>query len=146
VVVDDADMRITDVIRGDDHLNNTPRQMNIYDALGKPMPRFAHLPMILGPDGAKLSKRHGAVNVLGYREDGFLPHALLNYLVRLGWSHGDQERNWPLRGWMCVRGRRPRQSSWPIGSAPRPSAISRPARATCTRNRQTSTRQQSASI
>ena len=91
VVVDDADMRITDVIRGDDHLNNTPRQMNIYEALGKPVPRFAHLPMILGPDGAKLSKRHGAVNVLGYREDGFLPAALLNYLVRLGWSNGDQE-------------------------------------------------------
>ncbi len=91
VVVDDADMRITDVIRGDDHLNNTPRQMNIYAALDKPIPRFAHLPMILGPDGAKLSKRHGAVNVLGYREDGFLPAALLNYLVRLGWSHGDQE-------------------------------------------------------
>ncbi|MBK9654752.1 MAG: glutamate--tRNA ligase [Rhodanobacteraceae bacterium] len=91
VVVDDADMRITDVIRGDDHLNNTPRQMNIYEALGKPVPRFAHLPMILGPDGAKLSKRHGAVNVLGYREDGFLPAALLNYLVRLGWSYGDQE-------------------------------------------------------
>jgi glutamyl-tRNA synthetase len=91
VVVDDADMGITDVIRGDDHLNNTPRQMNIYEALGKPAPRFAHLPMILGPDGAKLSKRHGAVNVLGYREDGYLPNALLNYLVRLGWSHGDQE-------------------------------------------------------
>lgn len=91
VVIDDADMGITDVIRGDDHLNNTPRQMNIYEALGKPIPRFAHLPMILGPDGAKLSKRHGAVNVLGYREDGFLPAALLNYLVRLGWSHGDQE-------------------------------------------------------
>jgi len=91
VVVDDADMRITDVIRGDDHLNNTPRQMNIYAALGHQAPRFAHLPMILGPDGAKLSKRHGAVNVLGYREDGFLPAALLNYLVRLGWSYGDQE-------------------------------------------------------
>jgi glutamyl-tRNA synthetase len=91
VVVDDADMAITDVIRGDDHLNNTPRQINIYAALDKPIPRFAHLPMILGPDGAKLSKRHGAVNVLGYREDGFLPAALLNYLVRLGWSHGDQE-------------------------------------------------------
>lgn len=91
VVIDDADMRITDVIRGDDHLNNTPRQMNIYEALGHKIPRFAHLPMILGPDGAKLSKRHGAVNVLGYRDDGFLPAALLNYLVRLGWSHGDQE-------------------------------------------------------
>ena len=91
VVVDDIDMRITDVIRGDDHLNNTPRQINIYAALGATPPRFAHLPMILGPDGAKLSKRHGAVSVLGYREDGFLPAALLNYLVRLGWSHGDQE-------------------------------------------------------
>ncbi len=91
VVVDDADMRITDVIRGDDHLNNTPRQINIYRALGHTPPRFAHLPMILGPDGAKLSKRHGAVSVLAYRDDGFLPHALLNYLVRLGWSHGDQE-------------------------------------------------------
>ena len=91
VVVDDIDMRITDVIRGDDHLNNTPRQINIYAALGARPPRFAHLPMILGPDGAKLSKRHGAVSVLGYREDGFLPAALLNYLVRLGWSHGDQE-------------------------------------------------------
>ena len=91
VVVDDADMGVTEVIRGDDHLNNTPRQINIYHALGLTPPRFAHLPMILGPDGAKLSKRHGAVSVLQYREDGFLPHALLNYLVRLGWSHGDQE-------------------------------------------------------
>lgn len=91
VVVDDADMGVTDVIRGDDHLNNTPRQINIYQALGLTAPRFAHLPMILGPDGAKLSKRHGAVNVMQYRHDGFLPHALLNYLVRLGWSHGDQE-------------------------------------------------------
>ncbi len=91
VVVDDADMRISDVIRGDDHLNNTPRQINIYRALGHTPPRFAHLPMILGPDGAKLSKRHGAVSVLAYRDEGFLPHALLNYLVRLGWSHGDQE-------------------------------------------------------
>jgi glutamyl-tRNA synthetase len=91
VVVDDVDMRITDVIRGDDHVNNTPRQINIYRALGKPEPRFAHMPMILGPDGAKLSKRHGAVSVMQYRDDGFLPHALLNYLVRLGWSHGDQE-------------------------------------------------------
>jgi glutamyl-tRNA synthetase len=91
VVVDDADMKITDVIRGDDHLNNTPRQINIYRALGLTPPTFAHLPMILGPDGTKLSKRHGAVSVLQYRDDGFLPHALLNYLVRLGWSHGDQE-------------------------------------------------------
>ncbi len=91
VVVDDIDMRITDVIRGDDHVNNTPRQINIYHALGEPVPQFAHLPMILGPDGQKLSKRHGAVSVMQYRDDGFLPHALLNYLVRLGWSHGDQE-------------------------------------------------------
>lgn len=91
VVVDDADMGVTDVIRGDDHLNNTPRQINIYLALGLTPPRFAHLPMILGPDGQKLSKRHGAVSVMQYRDDGFLPHALLNYLVRLGWSHGDQE-------------------------------------------------------
>jgi glutamyl-tRNA synthetase len=91
VVVDDIDMRITDVIRGDDHVNNTPRQVNIYHALGAPVPTFAHLPMILGADGQKLSKRHGAVSVMQYRDDGFLPHALLNYLVRLGWSHGDQE-------------------------------------------------------
>jgi len=91
VVVDDIDMRITDVIRGDDHVANTPRQINIYQALAAPVPAFAHLPMILGPDGAKLSKRHGAVSVMQYREDGFLPQALLNYLVRLGWSHGDQE-------------------------------------------------------
>ncbi|MBS0590116.1 MAG: glutamate--tRNA ligase [Proteobacteria bacterium] len=91
VVVDDIDMGITEVIRGDDHVNNTPRQINIYHALGAPPPAFAHLPMILGADGQKLSKRHGAVSVMQYRDDGFLPHALLNYLVRLGWSHGDQE-------------------------------------------------------
>lgn len=91
VVVDDIDMRITHVIRGDDHLNNTPRQINLYRALGATPPQFAHLPMIHGPDGAKLSKRHGAVSVMQYREDGYLPEALLNYLVRLGWSHGDQE-------------------------------------------------------
>jgi len=91
VVVDDIDMKITDVIRGDDHVNNTPRQINIYTALNAATPNFAHLPMILGADGQKLSKRHGAVSVMQYRDDGFLPHALLNYLVRLGWSHGDQE-------------------------------------------------------
>jgi glutamyl-tRNA synthetase len=91
VVVDDMDMRITHVIRGDDHLNNTPRQMNMLLALGVEPPVYAHLPMILGPDGTKLSKRHGAVSVLQYQEDGFLPEAVLNYLVRLGWSHGDQE-------------------------------------------------------
>jgi glutamyl-tRNA synthetase len=91
VVVDDIDMRITEVIRGDDHVNNTPRQINIYRALEAEAPVFAHLPMILGADGQKLSKRHGAVSVMQYRDDGFLPHALLNYLVRLGWSHGDQE-------------------------------------------------------
>jgi glutamyl-tRNA synthetase len=91
VVVDDADMGVTHVIRGDDHLNNTPRQLNMLLALGKPAPVYAHVPMILGPDGAKLSKRHGAVSVLEYQEQGYLPDALLNYLVRLGWSHGDQE-------------------------------------------------------
>jgi glutamyl-tRNA synthetase len=91
VVVDDADMGVTHVIRGDDHLNNTPRQMNMLLALGKRPPVYAHVPMILGPDGAKLSKRHGAVSVLEYQEQGYLPEALLNYLVRLGWSHGDQE-------------------------------------------------------
>ncbi|HWW20607.1 MAG TPA: glutamate--tRNA ligase [Steroidobacteraceae bacterium] len=91
VVVDDWDMGITHVIRGDDHLNNTPRQMNMLRALGAVPPAYAHVPMILGADGAKLSKRHGAVSVLQYQEEGFLPDALLNYLVRLGWSHGDQE-------------------------------------------------------
>jgi glutamyl-tRNA synthetase len=91
VVVDDMDMGVTHVIRGDDHLNNTPRQMNMLRALGATLPVYAHVPMILGPDGAKLSKRHGAVSVLQYQEEGFLPDALLNYLVRLGWSHGDQE-------------------------------------------------------
>ncbi len=91
VVVDDHDMGITHVVRGDDHLNNTPRQINVYRALGAEPPVFAHVPMILGPDGAKLSKRHGAVSVLQYRQEGYLPEALLNYLVRLGWSHGDQE-------------------------------------------------------
>jgi len=91
VVVDDLDMKITDVIRGDDHVNNTPRQINIYNALGVTVPYFAHMPMILDPEGAKLSKRHNAANVMQYRDEGYLPHALLNYLVRLGWSHGDQE-------------------------------------------------------
>ena len=91
VVVDDYDMRITHVIRGDDHINNTPRQINMLKALGVEPPVYAHVPMILGPDGAKLSKRHGAVSVLQYRDEGFLPEGLLNYLGRLGWSHGDQE-------------------------------------------------------
>lgn len=91
VIVDDSDMEITHVIRGDDHLNNTPKQINMLAALGKKPPQYAHVPMILGADGARLSKRHGAVNVLDYRENGYLPEALLNYLVRLGWSHGDQE-------------------------------------------------------
>ncbi|TAK73023.1 MAG: glutamate--tRNA ligase [Gammaproteobacteria bacterium] len=91
VVVDDLDMKITHVIRGDDHINNTPRQINILRALGGTPPLYAHLPMILGSDGKRLSKRHGAVGVMQYREEGFLPEALLNYLVRLGWSHGDQE-------------------------------------------------------
>ena len=91
VVVDDMDMAVTHVIRGDDHLNNTPRQINMLRALGATAPIYAHVPMILGADGAKLSKRHGAVSVLQYRAEGYLPDALLNYLVRLGWSHGDQE-------------------------------------------------------
>jgi glutamyl-tRNA synthetase len=91
VVVDDMDMHISHVIRGDDHLNNTPRQMNMLQALDCKPPIYAHVPMILGPDGTRLSKRHGAVSVMQYREAGYLPDALLNYLVRLGWSHGDQE-------------------------------------------------------
>jgi len=91
VVVDDIDMNMTHIIRGDDHINNTPRQINIMTALGAKVPLFAHVPMILGDDGARLSKRHGAVSVMQYRDDGFLPEALLNYLVRLGWSHGDKE-------------------------------------------------------
>jgi len=91
VVVDDMDMGLTHVIRGDDHLNNSPRQINIFNALKATPPIYAHVPMILGDDGARLSKRHGAVSVMSYRDDGFLPEALLNYLVRLGWSHGDQE-------------------------------------------------------
>ncbi|MBY0544953.1 MAG: glutamate--tRNA ligase, partial [Gammaproteobacteria bacterium] len=91
VVVDDKDMAITHVIRGNDHLNNTPRQINMLKAIGATPPLYAHLPMILGDDGKKLSKRHGAVSVMQYRDDGYLPEALLNYLVRLGWAHGDQE-------------------------------------------------------
>ncbi|MGP1947236.1 MAG: glutamate--tRNA ligase [Arsenophonus sp. NC-PG7-MAG3] len=91
VVIDDWDMKITHVIRGEDHINNTPRQINILTALGAPIPVYAHVPMILGDDGKKLSKRHGAVSVMKYRDDGYLPEALLNYLVRLGWSRGDQE-------------------------------------------------------
>lgn len=91
VVVDDALMGITHVIRGDDHLNNTPRQIHLYEALGYPVPAFAHLPLILGEDRTRLSKRHGAASVTAYREMGYLPHALVNYLARLGWSYGDQE-------------------------------------------------------
>ena len=91
VVVDDVDMNITHVIRGDDHLNNTPKQIHIYNALGYEVPLFAHLPMILGADKTRLSKRHGAVSVMAYKEMGYLPDALVNYLVRLGWSYGDQE-------------------------------------------------------
>jgi len=91
VVVDDLDMDVTDVIRGDDHVNNTPRQINLFKALGSPIPNYAHLSMILGSDGQKLSKRHGSVSVLQYRNDGYLPKAINNYLARLGWSHGDDE-------------------------------------------------------
>ena len=91
VVVDDWEMKITHVIRGDDHINNTPRQINILKALGGDQPIYGHIPMILGPDGEKLSKRHGAVSVVQYHEEGFLPDAMINYLARLGWSHGDDE-------------------------------------------------------
>ena len=91
VVADDIDMGITHVVRGDDHINNTPRQIHIFNALGAPLPKFAHLPMILGDDGKRMSKRHGAVSVMQYQADGIMPQALLNYLARLGWSHGDQE-------------------------------------------------------
>ena len=91
VVVDDHDMEIDCVIRGDDHINNTPKQINLYKAMGWPLPDFAHVPMILGSDGSRLSKRHGALNLLSYRDEGFLPEALLNYIVRLGWASGDQE-------------------------------------------------------
>ena len=91
VVVDDLDMNITHVIRGDDHVNNTPRQINILKALGAPVPQYAHLSMILGDDGQKLSKRHGAVSVMQYDDEGYLPEAVINYLARLGWSHGDDE-------------------------------------------------------
>ncbi len=91
VVIDDTDMGITHVVRGDDHLNNTPRQMHIMQALDHEPPHYAHVPMILGADGKRLSKRHGAVSVLQYREEGYLPEALINYLARLGWSHGDEE-------------------------------------------------------
>jgi glutamyl-tRNA synthetase len=91
VVVDDITMEITHIIRGDDHINNTPRQIQIYQALGRPLPLFGHVPMILGPDKTRLSKRHGATSVLDYKDMGFLPEALINYLVRLGWAHGDEE-------------------------------------------------------
>jgi len=91
VVVDDIDMEITDIVRGDDHLNNTPRQVHIFNALGVPQPNYAHIPMILGVDGKKLSKRDAASSILEYKDKGYLPEALLNYLVRLGWSKGDQE-------------------------------------------------------
>ena len=91
VVVDDWEMQITHVIRGDDHVNNTPRQINVLRALGADVPRYAHLSMILGDDGTKLSKRHGAVSVMQYHDDGYLPEAVINYLARLGWSHGDDE-------------------------------------------------------
>jgi glutamyl-tRNA synthetase len=91
VVVDDIDMAMTHVIRGDDHVNNTPRQINLYRALDADLPLFGPVPMILGADGQRLSKRHGAVNVMQYRDQGFLPDAMVNYLARLGWSHGDDE-------------------------------------------------------
>src|SRR5207245_4590452 len=91
VVVDDVTMRISHVIRGDDHLSNPPKQVLCYQALGYPLPEFAHVPMILGPDRSRLSKRHGATSVQAFRDAGVLPQAMVNYLARLGWSHGDQE-------------------------------------------------------
>ncbi len=91
VVIDDLDMGISHVLRGDDHINNTPRQITLFEAIGAPLPKFAHIPMIHGPDRAKLSKRHGATSVMAYHEMGYLPHALVNYIARLGWSHKDQE-------------------------------------------------------
>ena len=125
VVVDDYDMRVTHVIRGDDHINNTPRQINMLRALGVEPPVYAHVPMILGPDGAKLSKRHGAVSVLQYRDDGFLPEGLLNYLGRLGWSHGDQEI-FTLDGDDAVLRHRGRQQVR-VGAQPRQDAVDQPA-------------------
>jgi glutamyl-tRNA synthetase len=92
VVADDISLKINHIIRGDDHVNNTPRQILIYEALGESIPQYAHVPMILGPDKTRLSKRHGATSVLAYRDMGYLPHALLNSLARLGWSYGDQEK------------------------------------------------------
>ena len=135
VVVDDADMGVTHVIRGDDHLNNTPRQMNMLLALGKQPPVYAHVPMILGPDGAKLSKRHGAVSVLEYQDQGYLPEALLNYLVRLGWSHGDQEyftRDGDDRGL-----RRARHQQVGLGAQSGEAAVAQPAAPGARRSRRT---------
>ena len=126
VVVDDLDMDITHVIRGDDHVNNTPRQIHIFNALAENRcPRFAHLPMILGADGERLSKRHGAVSVMQYRDEGFLPEALVNYLARLGWSHGDDEVFTVQAAGRVVRPR-PRQ---PLAGAVRPGegAVDEPA-------------------
>ena len=115
VVVDDHDMAITHVIRGDDHLTNTFRQVQIYQAMGWDLPRFAHIPLIHGADGAKLSKRHGAVSVLEFREQGYLPEALCNYLMRLGWGHGDAGGDRPRRGDPAVRSRRRRPVAEPDG-------------------------------
>ena len=125
VVVDDCDMGVTHVIRGDDHLNNTPRQINMLRALGAEPPVYAHVPMILGPDGAKLSKRHGAVSVLQYRDEGYLPEALLNYLVRLGWSHGDQEIF--TRDEMIAAVRHPRRQQGGVGAQSGQAAVAEPA-------------------
>ncbi len=125
VVVDDLDMNITHVIRGDDHVNNTPRQVNIFQALGAELPKFAHVPLILGADGERLSKRHGAVSVMQYRDDGYLPEALVNYLARLGWSHGDEEmftveqflRRGSCRARRSAHRARRRQAGWRAGAA-----------------------------
>ena len=126
VVVDDLDMDITHVIRGDDHVNNTPRQIHIFNALKKPLPAFAHVPMILGADGERLSKRHGAVSVMQYRDEGYLPEALLNYLARLGWSHGDEEMFSTEAAGAVVRPRA-RVAARPRSSIPRSCALDEPA-------------------
>ena len=116
VVVDDLDMAMTHVIRGDDHVNNTPRQINLYRALGADVPHFGHMPMILGADGQRLSKRHGAVSVLQYRNEGYLPDALVNYLARLGWSHGDEEMFLREQTRRVVRPRAREPLASPVGS------------------------------
>ena len=125
VVVDDIDMRITHVIRGDDHVNNTPRQINIFRALGAEPPAYAHVPTVLGEDGAKLSKRHGAVGVMEYEAQGYLPEAMVNFLARMGWAHGDDEvftRASSSNGSTCRASARRRRASMPTSCVAQPGA------------------------